>query len=163
MDYLQEALENDHHIVVFSQFTSMLALIRKELDMLGQRYLYLDGNTPVSERLNLCQRFNRHEERLFLLSMKAGGTGLNLTGGDIVILYDSWWNPAVEDQAADRVYRMGQKNPVTVLRLIAQGTIEERLSEMQTKKRDLIDAIIQEGGQSITSLSQEEIENLLGL
>ena len=161
LDYLEEAMANQHRVVLFSQFTSMLALIREALDKRSYEYFYLDGSTPLDKRLEYCQRFNHGEGSLFLLSMRAGGTGLNLTGGDLVILYDSWWNPAIEDQAADRVYRLGQSKAVHVVRLITQGTIEEHLAELQEKKRDLIDAVIHKGGLSLSSLSQEEIEQLL--
>ena len=125
-------------------------------------YHYLDGQTKKEDRLELTARFNEGEKDLFLISLKAGGTGINLTGGDTVILYDSWWNPAIEDQAADRVHRFGQKNAVQVLRLISRGTIEERINELQEKKRELIDSVIETGAnKQITSLSKEEILRLL--
>ena len=109
----------------------------------------------------MTTRFNEGEKDLFLISLKAGGTGLNLTGGDTVILYDSWWNPAVESQATDRVHRFGQKNVVQVIRMICGGTIEERISELQDKKRQLIDQVISDEQQSLTSLSKEELMAIL--
>lgn len=109
MEYLAEAKENGRRVVLFSQFTQMLAIIREKLDETSEAYFYLDGQTPNQDRLALTTRFNEGEKDLFLISLKAGGTGLNLTGGDTVILYDSWWNPAVESQATDRVHRFGQK------------------------------------------------------
>lgn len=96
-------------MLIFSQFTEMLGLIGRELGYQGIPYFYLDGQTPVSQRVNLCNQFNEGERDIFLISLKAGGTGLNLTGADTVILYDLWWNPAVEQQAADRAHRIGQK------------------------------------------------------
>ncbi|WP_106450852.1 DEAD/DEAH box helicase [Trichococcus alkaliphilus] len=161
MEYLAEAKENGRRVVLFSQFTQMLAIIRKKLDAAGEAYFYLDGQTPNQDRLTLTTRFNEGEKDLFLISLKAGGTGLNLTGGDTVILYDSWWNPAVESQATDRVHRFGQKKVVQVVRLIATGTIEERINELQEQKREMIDSVIQAGGQSVTSLSKEELMQLL--
>ncbi|OUL10296.1 hypothetical protein B0533_02810 [Sedimentibacter sp. SX930] len=161
MEYLAEAKENGRRVVLFSQFTQMLAIIREKLDAAGETYFYLDGQTPNQDRLTLTTRFNEGEKDLFLISLKAGGTGLNLTGGDTVILYDSWWNPAVESQATDRVHRFGQKKVVQVVRLIATGTIEERINELQEQKREMIDSVIQAGGQSVTSLTKEELMQLL--
>ena len=161
MEYLAEAKENGRRVVLFSQFTQMLAIIREKLDDAGEAYFYLDGQTPNQDRLTLTTCFNEGEKNLFLISLKAGGTGLNLTGGDTVILYDSWWNPAVESQATDRVHRFGQKKVVQVVRLIATGTIEERINELQEQKREMIDSVIQAGGQSVTSLTKEELMQLL--
>ena len=161
-EYVAEALANGRRIVLFSQFTSMLALIKEEFDKQGYSYFYLDGSTKSSDRLELTTRYNEGEKELFLISLKAGGTGLNLTGGDTVILYDSWWNPAIEEQAADRVHRYGQKKTVQVIRMIAEGTIEERINELQDRKRELIDSVIETGEQTLTSLSKDEILSLIG-
>ena len=162
MEYLDEAKKNNKRVVLFSQFTSMLALIRDILDKQDIDYHYLDGSTPKKDRFELTTRFNEGDKDLFLVSLRAGGTGLNLTGGDTVILYDSWWNPAIEDQAADRVHRFGQKKPVQVIRLIMQGTIEEGINELQEQKRELIDAVIRTNDdQNITSLTKDDILNLL--
>lgn len=162
MEYLQEAKENGKRVVLFSQFTKMLDIIKQKLSEIDMDYHYLDGQTKKEDRLELTARFNEGEKDLFLISLKAGGTGINLTGGDTVILYDSWWNPAIEDQAADRVHRFGQKNAVQVLRLISRGTIEERINELQEKKRELIDSVIETGAnKQISSLSKEEILRLL--
>lgn len=162
LEYLEEARVNGKRVVLFSQFTQMLSIIRKTLDQEGADYHYLDGQTKKEDRLELTTRFNTGEKDLFLISLKAGGTGLNLTGGDTVILYDSWWNPAIEDQAADRVHRFGQKKAVQVIRLITEGTIEERINELQDKKRELIDSVIESGNErSISSLSKEEVLSLL--
>jgi superfamily II DNA or RNA helicase len=163
LEIIENALENNRRLLVFSQFTSMLQLIRKELDGLGMDYFYLDGQTPSKDRVEMADQFNQGQKELFLISLKAGGTGLNLTGADTVILYDLWWNPAVEEQAAGRAHRMGQKNSVQVMRLIARGTIEEKIYELQQKKKELIEQVIQPGEAPLSSLSEEEIRDLLGI
>lgn len=162
MEYLEEARKNKKRVVLFSQFTSMLSIIRDILDKDGIDYHYLDGSTPKKDRFELTTKFNEGEKDLFLVSLRAGGTGLNLTGGDTVILYDSWWNPAIEDQAADRVHRFGQKKPVQVIRLITQGTIEEGINELQEQKRELIDSVIRTNDdKNIGALTKEDILGLL--
>lgn len=162
LEYLREAKTNNKRVVLFSQFTSMLAIIRSILDENDVDYHYLDGSTPKKDRFDLTTRFNEGDKDLFLVSLRAGGTGLNLTGGDTVILYDSWWNPAIEDQAADRVHRFGQKKSVQVIRLIMKGTIEEGINELQDQKRELIDAVIKTNDEKqVTSLTKEDILNLL--
>jgi len=162
IEYLKEAFSNNKRVVLFSQFTSMLSIIRDILDDYDVDYHYLDGSTPKRERFDLTTRFNEGEKDLFLVSLRAGGTGLNLTGGDTVILYDSWWNPAVEDQAADRVHRFGQDKPVQVIRMIMKGTIEEGINELQEEKRELIDSVIETDDQkNVSSLSREDILGLL--
>ncbi|MFA9558562.1 SNF2 helicase associated domain-containing protein [Evansella sp. AB-rgal1] len=160
-EYLEEAVASGRRVVLFSQFTQMLGLIKERLKVYGWDYHYLDGSTPSRDRVELADRFNNGEKDLFLISLKAGGTGLNLTGGDTVILFDSWWNPAVEEQAADRVYRFGQKNVVQVTKLITTGTIEEKIHKLQEQKRELLDRVIQPGETMISSLSKEDIEELL--
>jgi SNF2 family DNA or RNA helicase len=124
-------------------------------------YFYLDGQTPAPERVELCSRFNEGERELFLISLKAGGTGLNLTGADTVILYDLWWNPAVEEQATNRAHRMGQKKVVQVIRLVAQGTVEDKMYELQQKKKNMIDQVIQPGQETLSALTELEIRELL--
>lgn len=162
MEYLREALTNNKRVVLFSQFTSMLSIIRNILDDIGVNYHYLDGSTPKKDRLELTTRFNEGEKDLFLISLRAGGTGLNLTGGDTVILYDSWWNPAIEDQAADRVHRFGQQKSVQVIRMIMKGTIEEGINELQEQKRELIDTVIQtDDDKKTASLTKDDILGLL--
>lgn len=161
LEYVEEGLAAGQRMVIFSQFTSMLALIRTAFDARGWIYHSLDGQTPVKDRLALTERFNEGEHDLFLISMKAGGTGLNLTGGDTVILFDTWWNPAVEQQAADRVYRFGQTKNVQVIKFITTGTIEEKMLEMQERKKALVDEVIHSGEQSLTSLRAEDIKELL--
>lgn len=164
LQLLEEILGNSiaggHRILVFSQFTAMLQIIRDHLTDMKIPYLYLDGATPVQERGYLVNSFNEGVGKVFLISLKAGGTGLNLTGADTVIHYDPWWNPAVEDQATDRAYRIGQKNSVYVMKLVAKGTIEEKILALQEKKRQLIDAVIQPGETLLSKMTQEEIQAL---
>ncbi|WP_028608804.1 DEAD/DEAH box helicase [Paenibacillus harenae] len=163
LEMIEECRSSGRRPLIFSQFTEMLGLIGRELANQGVSYFYLDGQTPASERVELCSRFNEGERDLFLLSMKAGGTGLNLTGADTVILYDLWWNPAVEQQAADRAHRIGQKNVVQVIRLVAQGTVEDKMYELQQRKKSLIDEVIQPGQEALSSLSEQDIREILML
>ncbi len=160
LEVVSDALANGHRILVFSQFTSMLQLIESELKKNNYSYFYLEGATPVDVRADYVRRFNAGEGQIFLISLKAGGTGLNLTGADTVIHYDPWWNPAVEEQATDRVYRIGQKNNVHVIRLLTRGTIEEKIFKLQKKKKDLSDSVIQAKEVFITKLTREELEDI---
>lgn len=162
-EVLEEARENGKRIVLFSQFTRMLAHIRQLVESMDMDYHYLDGSTPAKDRLDLAHRFNMGDKDLFLISLKAGGTGLNLTGGDTVILFDSWWNPAVEDQAADRVHRLGQKNVVQIIRMIAKGTIEEKIYDLQAEKRQLLEDVIDSGGPRLADLTAEDLMALIDL
>lgn len=165
LDLLEEiildALSSKHRALVFSQFTSMLKLIIPVLEKNNITYFYLDGSTESKERRDMVKAFNKGEREIFLISLKAGGTGLNLTGADMVIHYDPWWNPAVEDQATDRAYRIGQNRSVQVMRLITQGTIEEKIYKLQEKKKTLIDSVIKPGETFIHKLSETEIRELL--
>ncbi|WP_163655739.1 DEAD/DEAH box helicase [Listeria sp. PSOL-1] len=160
-DTIQTAEENNKRILIFSQFTSMLKIIRDRLTQAGYHSFYMDGKTPAKERVELVEAFNQGEERLFLISLKAGGTGLNLTGADTVILYDLWWNPAVEEQAASRAHRIGQKNVVQVIRMIARGTIEEKIYNLQKKKQAIVDDLIQPGEKLLNKLTIAEIKEIL--
>lgn len=159
-ELLQNAVEGGHRILVFSQFTSMLTLIKNELDKMKISYHYLDGSTSAEERMKLVNTFNGGEKEIFLISLKAGGTGLNLTGADMVVHFDPWWNPAVEDQATDRAYRIGQKNTVQVFKLITKDTIEEKIFELQQKKRELIEAVIKPGENFLTKMTETELRKL---
>lgn len=163
METVKSALENGRRMLIFSQFTSMHEIIIEELEKEEISYFYLHGQSTSKERLEMSERFNNGEKDVFLISLKAGGTGLNLTGADTVILYDLWWNPAVEDQATGRAHRFGQKNVVHVIRLITEGTIEEKIYELQQKKRELIDQVIQPGEAMLSSLSEEDVRELLNL
>lgn len=158
---MEQAGSAGRRLLVFSQFTKMLELIRRELGWREVPFFYLDGSTPAAERVELCQRFNDGERDVFLISLKAGGTGLNLTGADTVVLYDLWWNPAVEEQAESRAHRLGQRSTVQVIRLIAQGTLEEKMYELQQKKKHLIDEVIESGGEAPFALSEQELRELL--
>ena len=133
---LDELLDNKHKVLVFSQFVDHLTVIREELDIKGVPYQYLDGSTPAKQRKQRVEAFQSGEGDVFLISLKAGGLGLNLTAADYVIHMDPWWNPAVEDQASDRAHRLGQQRPVTIYRLITSGTIEERITELHATKRE---------------------------
>lgn len=160
MDIVPEAIANEHRILIFSQFTSMLQIIAERLKQENIEFFYLEGATPGDVRSDYVKRFNAGEGSVFLISLKAGGTGLNLVGADTVIHYDPWWNPAVEDQATDRAYRIGQKNKVQVIRLITQGTIEEKIYKLQMRKKDLSDSVIQTKELFINMLTREELEEL---
>ena len=138
--------ENRHRALVFSQFVDHLALLRKALDLQGVPYLYLDGSTPPKARTAAVAAFQRGEGDVFLISLKAGGTGLNLTGADYVIHMDPWWNPAVEDQASDRAHRIGQTRPVTIYRLVLKGSIEQKIVELHARKRQLADHLLEGSG-----------------
>jgi SNF2 family DNA or RNA helicase len=140
---VEELLENRHKALVFSQFVDHLSLIRKHLDERGIRYQYLDGATPMHERKRRVDAFQAGDGDLFLISLKAGGVGINLTAADYVIHMDPWWNPAVEDQASDRAHRMGQQRPVTIYRLVTRHTIEEGIVALHGHKRDLADSLLE--------------------
>lgn len=161
LEMIEECQSAGKRVLIFSQFTQMLDLIGRELGYRGLPFFYLDGKTPAADRVGLCQRFNDGERDLFLISLKAGGTGLNLTGADTVILYDLWWNPAVEQQAADRAHRIGQKNIVQVIRLVAQGTVEDKMYELQQKKKNLIEEVLKPGQEALSALSEEDIREIL--
>ena len=153
-------LENRHKVLVFSQFVDHLSLIRRHLDKEGIRYQYLDGSTPMQERKRRVDAFQAGEGDLFLISLKAGGVGINLTAADYVIHMDPWWNPAVEDQASDRAHRMGQQRPVTIYRLVTRHTIEEGIVELHRHKRDLADSLL-EGTDSAARLSPADMLAML--
>ncbi|MBS4177769.1 DEAD/DEAH box helicase [Lederbergia citrea] len=161
LQIVEESRISGRRVLIFSQFTKMLGLIGRELAGRGHAFFYLDGQTPAEDRVNMCQRFNEGEGQFFLISLKAGGTGLNLTGADTVILYDLWWNPAVEEQAADRAHRIGQTNVVQVIKLVARGTIEEKINELQEKKKHLIEEIIDPKEKMLASLTEEDIREIL--
>ena len=157
---LAEAAAEGHKSLVFSQFTSFLALLRERLDADSAQYAYLDGDTR--DRQAVVEQFQKDPNcKLFLISLRAGGHGLNLTAADYVFLLDPWWNPAVEAQAIDRAHRIGQQRHVIATRLVAQGTIEEKILELQRSKRDLADAILSEDQGALAQIGREELELLL--
>ncbi len=160
MDIIAQSISSGHSVLVFSQFTKMLKIIRNELENNNINYYYLDGSMKPEERMMEIDNFNSDIEAVFLISIKAGGTGLNLTKADIVIHFDPWWNPAVEDQASDRAHRMGQKNVVQVYKLLTEGTIEEKIAKLQEKKRGLIESIIKPGENNLDKLWEDELRGL---
>jgi SNF2 family DNA or RNA helicase len=157
---LAELIDEGHKVLVFSQFTSMLAIVKKHLDRREIVYEYLDGQTR--NRKECVERFQNDAGcGVFLISLKAGGLGLNLTAADYVFLLDPWWNPAVETQAIDRAHRVGQTRQVFAYRLIARDTVEEKIAELQGRKRDLADSILQENHRVLKDLSLDDLELLL--
>ena len=158
MEMLPELIEEGRRVLLFSQFTSMLALIETELDKLDIPYALLTGNTR--DRATPIDRFQSGALPLFLISLKAGGTGLNLTAADTVIHYDPWWNPAVERQATDRAHRIGQDKTVFVYKLITQGTVEEKIAALQARKQALADGIYGNKGASGPAFSAADLEVL---
>ena len=157
---LGELVSEGRKALVFSQFTSLLALLRERLDAEGVVYEYLDGATV--DRGQRVARFQQDPScPLFLISLKAGGYGLNLTAAEYVFLLDPWWNPAVEMQAIDRTHRIGQDKPVFAYRLVARQTVEERILELQARKRELADAILDAGTGGLRALQREDLEQLL--
>ena len=162
-DFLVAAKENNRRVLLFSQLTSMLSILEKELNELGLETFYLRGSTKPQDRLTMANAFNEGEKDVFLISLKAGGTGLNLTGADTVILYDLWWNPAVEEQAAGRAHRMGQKKVVEVWRMIAEGTVEEKMNSLQQEKRELFQKVIQGNEEQLAKMTEEDIRTILSI
>ena len=160
IELLPEMIQSERRILIFSQFTSMLKLLRTRIEEAGFSTLYLDGDTPAGERLSLTERFNQGEGQVFLISLKAGGSGLNLTGADMVILYDPWWNPAAEEQATDRAHRIGQQKKVTVIRLVTGQTIEEQVVELGARKKALFERLIMPGETVLSAMSEQEIRGL---
>ncbi len=161
VDLVQSALDGEHRVLLFSQFTSMLDMLQERFDEAKIPYFVLTGSTPKAKRLQLVKEFNEGAVPLFLISLKAGGVGLNLTGADVVIHYDPWWNQAVQNQATDRAHRIGQTKKVTVYKLLVKNSIEEKIQNLQEKKGDLAEQII--GGETgqLGSMSREELLELL--
>jgi len=159
-ELLEEAIDGGHRVLVFSQFVAMLKLISAQLEKEGTSYCYLDGDTK--DRAKVVDRFQQSTEiPVFLISLKAGGVGLNLSAADTVIHFDPWWNPAVEAQATDRVHRLGQTRVVTAYKLICRNTVEEKILNLQRKKREVIDSMVESEEPLMTSLSTAEIRELL--
>ena len=159
---VRELVDGQHKALVFSQFTGFLKLLAERLDGCGITYQYLDGSTPAAERAKRVQAFQRGEGEVFLISLKAGGFGLNLTAADYVLIVDPWWNPAAEDQAMGRAHRIGQQRPVTVYRLVTAGSIEERIVELHSDKRSLADGILEDQGDAAPLDAQALRDLLLG-
>ena len=164
IEILSDAIEAGHKILLFSGYTSMFDIIEQELKSKKIKYFKLTGSTKVDERIKLVDEFNSNSEiKVFLISLKAGGTGLNLTGADMVIHYDPWWNQSAENQATDRAYRIGQKNNVQVYKLITSNSIEEKIYELQNKKAELIDNMLDTKTSFVNKLSKDEIMSLFEL
>jgi SNF2 family DNA or RNA helicase len=162
-ELLHKSIEEGHRILVFSQFTSVLKNIGKRIGLDGISFSYLDGSISSEKRMGMVEAFNEGENSVFLISLKAGGTGLNLTSADIVIHFDPWWNPAVEEQATDRAHRIGQRNIVEVIKIIAKGTIEEKIMALQEEKKKLISKLMGDelsSGEGFAALTEDEILGL---
>lgn len=160
LEIVENGISSGRRILVFSQFTSMLEIIADMLRQMGVSYFYLDGSVKSSKRVEMCNAFNDGQRDVFLISLKAGGTGLNLVGADTVIHFDPWWNPAVENQATDRAHRIGQTKVVQVIKLVTKGTIEEKIQNLKEKKQELINSVLQEGTGNISAMTLEEIQSL---
>jgi SNF2 family DNA or RNA helicase len=158
---VRELVDGAHKALVFSQFTDYLKLLAERLDAMGVSYQYLDGSTPAAARAQRVAAFQRGEGEVFLISLKAGGFGLNLTMADYVLIVDPWWNPAAEDQAMGRAHRMGQQRPVTVYRLVTAGSVEERIIELHRDKRGLAEGVL-EGDGRVAPLDAAALAALLG-
>ena len=164
IDLVSDAIESEHKILIFSSYTSMFEIIEKELSKLNIQYFKLVGDTPVSKRIEMVDEFNNNPSvKVFLISLKAGGTGLNLTSADVVIHYDPWWNVSSENQATDRAYRIGQKNSVQVYKLITSNSIEEKINKMQERKEKLSKDILSTEETFINKMSKEDILDLFEL
>jgi len=161
IDLIKSAIEGEHRILLFSQFTSMLALLEESLKAEGIAFYKITGQTPKEERIRLVKQFNEGTVPVFLISLKAGGTGLNLTGADVVIHYDPWWNQAVQNQATDRAHRIGQKKVVTVYKLIMKDSIEEKIVRLQEAKKNLADEILSGENGGLSQMSKEDLLALL--
>ncbi|ENY99807.1 hypothetical protein HMPREF1092_02943 [Clostridium thermobutyricum] len=163
-ELVEEEQKAGNKILLFSQFTSVLKKIEDDFKTSGVNYLYLDGSTSAKNRVEMVKNFNENDDiKVFLISLKAGGVGLNLTSASVVIHFDPWWNPAIEDQATDRAHRFGQKNTVKVIKLVAKDTIEEKIVLMQEDKKDLIQSLMdgkEMDGKGLKRLSEEEIIKL---
>lgn len=163
MELIESAMDGGHRMLVFSQFKSMLVILEERLKAQGISYYMITGETSKEKRIQMVKEFNKGDTPVFLISLKAGGVGLNLTGADVVIHYDPWWNLAVQNQATDRAHRIGQTKKVTVYKLIAKGTIEEKIQKLQETKKNLADQVI--GGETgqLGGMSKEELLDLLNV
>ncbi|WP_243170778.1 DEAD/DEAH box helicase [Clostridium algidicarnis] len=162
-EILEESLSNGHRVLLFSQFTTILKSIKERLDKSNIKSMYLDGSVPSKKRMGMVNEFNEGDAQVFLISLKAGGTGLNLTGADLVIHFDPWWNPAVEDQAVDRAHRIGQTKTVEVIKLITKGTIEEKIYDLQEKKKEIIKSVLDGENHDkvlLSTMTEEDMEDL---
>jgi len=160
MELVRTLKENNQRVLIFSSFTSLLSLIEEELNALDISYFKLTGQTSKEERRELVTRFQNGEKEVFLISLKAGGTGLNLTGAQAVIHYDPWWNISAQNQATDRTYRIGQQKNVQVFKLVMKNSIEEKIMKLQKKKKDLADTFVEGNEGSISKMDKKDIMDL---
>jgi len=163
MELLEDLIPNGHKVLIFSQFTSVFSILESELSKRKIDYFVLTGQTPSIIRMQMAEEFNKPKssQKVFLISLKAGGTGLNLVGADTVIQLDPWWNVSAENQASDRAHRIGQKNIVQVIKIICEDSIEQKVIELQEAKKDIIDQVIANDDQNITKLSSADLQFLL--
>lgn len=161
MELVRDAVDGKHKVLIFSQFTSLFPVLKQKLEAYEIPCYELTGSTPKEERQRLTEAFNEDDIPVFLISLKAGGTGLNLTAASVVIHFDPWWNVAAQNQATDRAHRIGQKNQVVVFRLIAQNTIEEKILHLQEKKQEMASQILSGEGISATAMTREELLEIL--
>ncbi len=163
LELLESVLEQGHRVLIFSQFTAMLNIIAEKLNTMDIHHFYLDGKTSSKNRIDMSARFNNGENDVFLISLKAGGVGLNLTGADVIIHFDPWWNPSVMEQATARAYRYGQENRVQVFNVIARNSIEEKILKLQENKRSIIDNVINDNTQTLSKLTKDDIKWIFDL
>ena len=163
-DIIKDKMQEGHRFLIFSQFVSALNIVKDEIEKMGIKYYMITGDTSAKERLRICNDFNKDEDyKIVLISLKAGGTGLNLVGADVVIHLDPWWNYSAESQASDRVHRIGQTRSVEVIKLIAENSIEEKVVNLQNEKKELVDKVISDNDSSIKSLSIKDLKSILSM
>ena len=163
-DIIQDKMKEGHRFLIFSQFVSALNIVKDEIEKMGIKYFMITGDTSAKERLRICNDFNKDEDyKIVLISLKAGGTGLNLVGADVVIHLDPWWNYSAESQASDRAHRIGQTRTVEVIKLIAENSIEEKVVNLQNEKKELVDKVISDNDSSIKSLSIKDLKSILSM
>ena len=163
-DIIQDKMQEGHRFLIFSQFVSALNIVKDEIEKMGIKYYMITGDTSAKERLRICNDFNKDEDyKIVLISLKAGGTGLNLVGADVVIHLDPWWNYSAESQASDRAHRIGQTRTVEVIKLIAENSIEEKVVNLQNEKKELVDKVISDNDSSIKSLSIKDLKSILSM
>ena len=163
-EIINDKIKDNHRFLIFSQFVSALNIVKDEIEKMGIKYFMITGDTSAKERLNICNEFNKNEEyKIVLISLKAGGTGLNLVGADVVIHLDPWWNYSAQNQASDRAHRIGQTRTVEVIKLIAENSIEERVVNLQNEKKELVDKVISNDESSIKQLSIKDLKSILNM
>ena len=163
-EIIERKLKENHRFLIFSQFVSALNIVKEEIEKMGIKYFMITGDTSAKDRLNICNEFNENEDyKIVLISLKAGGTGLNLVGADVVIHLDPWWNYSAQNQASDRAHRIGQTRTVEVIKLIAENSIEERVVSLQDEKKELVDKVISNDDSSIKSLSIKDLKSILNM